>query len=254
MYRCSTPAKSGMGSCGTYEIHEELILPHVLRMLSEEMGDIEKLLTAPPEELVAPGRKRQAERPGLKKERDKLSTRIENAIAALYETNSKETRQRIDQDVIRMRIELKQLDAELEVKQEPDYRREELQALADWWREFEKGTVSVPTMGKKLSPVAHFHHDPFSEEGALLIDARVVNEALVTLGAEIRLRWKTRCVKLRNGKQQNRYELIGGRFRLGQQTGKFAGNNPVSFRKAPVEAPSNGNRDADRCDNRKGRG
>ena len=31
VYRCSTNAKVGMGTCGTYEVREELILPYVLR-------------------------------------------------------------------------------------------------------------------------------------------------------------------------------------------------------------------------------
>lgn len=257
VYRCSTSAKSGMRSCpsgGIPEIREELILPQVLKMLGEEVEDITKLLTSPPDDLVAPGRKRREQRDDRQEDREALNRKIDQAVENLLFATDARTRQMMDSKINALRKQLDEMDAALEVKHEPDYRRDELQAIADWWNEFTKRAVSLPMPPGKLPVEAHLYQDPFSETGALLIDARVVNEALHMLGAEVRLRWSKRSIKLPSGKQQNRYTLVGGRFLLGQQAGKVTGKNGVMFCKAGSVARCNGIRGGGRCDSRRGMG
>jgi hypothetical protein len=253
VYRCSTPAKTGMGTCGMYEMREELILPQVLTMLAEEIGDNQKLLTAPPEELVAPGRKRTAQRDDRQEERNMLARKIEQAVENLMFATDARTRQAIDSKVNALRKELDSLDEQLEVTQEPDYRREELQALAEWWADFENRAVTMPVGHVKVPhAVATFYQDRFREDRAIKVDARVVNEALHSLGTQVRLRWRSKTITLPGGKHQNRHKFVGGRFRLGQQTGKVAGKNGVMFCKAGVGALCNDIRAAGRFDNRMG--
>jgi len=255
VYRCSTPAKSGLGTCGTYEIHEDLILPYVLTMLAEEMDGIHNLLADPPEELVAPGRQRKAEKYFIHQERDALDAKITQAEENLLLASESRTRQNFDKMIAKMYKDLDQLDADLAEDQEPDYRPEELEALDAWWANLYATGLQVPVPGKR--PTGSLHHmsnvsvTDNTGDGKVLWDndgnevdeeqvfafanPRVVNEALHMLGAEVRLRWKTTRIKLRTGKEQNRYKLTGGRFRLGQRAGKIACKNGVTVCKAPFE-------------------
>ena len=61
---------------------------------------------------------------------------------------------------------------------------------------------------------------------------RAVNEALHSLGCEVRLRWKTEKITLPSGTCQNRHKLDRGRFRLGQSEGEIRerrGQNGIMF-------------------------
>jgi hypothetical protein len=104
--------------------------------------------------------------------------------------------------------------------------------LSAWWDDFQARAVSVPVPGKVHPVAATFYRDHESEEQAILLDARVVNEALHALGCEVRLRWKTERVTRRDGSQQNHYTLVAGRFRLGQRQGTIDPKRGVSYRKA----------------------
>lgn len=254
VYRCSTPAKSGMTTCGAYEVREELILPFVLRMLGEEIKDIQAMLTAPPDELCQPNKERDERREQVERERAELAAMIERAEDNILCIEDARTRQALDRKLTAMRDRLERLDAELATEPSTDnsYTREDLAALASWWDEFMARAVSVPVPGQ-WPLEAHFYQDPASEEGALLIDARVVNEALHALGAEVRLRWKTDKVMLSNGAVRNRYTLARGRFRLGQRQGQFSVKNGVRRYSARLEGPCNGTPGEDRCDTRKGK-
>lgn len=218
IYRCAGNSYNGAGTCKSYEIREELILPVVMRMLGEEITDLQKLLSSPPEELVRPNKRQREERAAKQRERDELEQRIQLAVRNIMFSDDARTRRDMDAELTKMRDTLERLDAELsEVPRVSGYSREDLAALNAWWEDFQKRAVSVPVPGK-WPKAALFHHDPFSDEGAVLLDARVVNEALHALGCEVRLRWRTDRVRLKNGKEGNRHTLVKGRFRLGQRT------------------------------------
>jgi site-specific DNA recombinase len=248
VYRCSTPAKTGAGTCGAYWISEDAILPYVLRALGEEISDVRKMLTAPPAEIRSPHRERVDQREQVKRERDSLAATISKAEDNLLRSNDARTRQSLDRKISEMRDELDRRDTALaEEVGGNGYSKDDVAALTAWWDEFNKNAVSVPVPTGKVDVVSNFHRDPFadnevdyeydgegnligaySDRTSLLMDARIVNEALHALGAEVRLRWATRKVTLSTGEVQNRYTLAGGRFRLGQRN--------VTLCKAPFAA------------------
>jgi DNA invertase Pin-like site-specific DNA recombinase len=247
VYRCSTPAKSGVGTCGTYEIREELILPIVLRKLGEEIQNVTEMLSRPPENLVHPNKERVVKREQILVEREALKQKISQGEENILFVKDARTRQSMDTLLTVLRNQLEKYDAELSTDEKPiaGWSPEDAEALGRWWEEFDKRAVSVPVPGE-LHPVTSFWQDPSREDQALLIDARVVNEKLHTIGMQVRLRWRTERVTLRNGKQQNRYSLICGRLRLGQRTER------VSFRKVPPSAACSGRSGANRRGSRRG--
>src|SRR5262249_20848800 len=114
--------------------------------------------------------------------------------------------------------------------------REEIEALAAWWEEFNRVAVSVPLPGP-LPPAALFYQDPASETAAVMVEARKVNEALLQLGCEVRLWWETETytsmtykekgkdgvVRQRGGVEKTHHVFARGRFKLGQHKGTFKG-------------------------------
>jgi DNA invertase Pin-like site-specific DNA recombinase/DNA-binding transcriptional MerR regulator len=247
VYRCSSNAKCGAGTCGTYEVSEALILPYVLRALGEEIKDIHRYLTDPPKELAHPREGQQDQRKELQQERVRLAAQIARAEENLLLVEDARTRKSLDARVTAMRDELEKLDGRL--ASEPErihgYTREEGDALMAWWNAFEKTALSVPVKGKQ-HPITAFYQDNFSDEQAILLNARKVNEALKDLGAEVRLWWTTKTITTKAGKSQNRYTLAKGRLRLGQKT--------VILRLARSAAPSSGTPGGCRCGSRRGRG
>lgn len=253
VYRCGTPAKSGIGTCGTFEVREEVILPFVMRLLGEEITDLRKLLSSPPDELREPNKVKADQRKQLEQDRQALSVRIEKSVERLLDIEDRDTRQALDRKISEMRTELREADAALAVKPTANgYSRRDLEALNAWWEDFEKHAVSVPVPGDP-SPECVFWQDPNSEEQAFMMDARRVNEALHALGCEVRLRWKTEQVTLPSGKVRTRHRLVKGRFRLGQKKGDFTGKNGVIKCNVPLGAACNGIAGGGRCGSRRGR-
>ena len=103
-----------------------------------------------------------------------------------------------------MREELAEIDQQLAAEPEKinGYTREELQALNDWWNDFEKRAVTVPIKAKKLPFHATFYQDPSREDQALMVNASVYNDELTKLGCEVRLWWSTRTVIIKKGKPE----------------------------------------------------
>jgi site-specific DNA recombinase len=236
VYRCSANQMLGRGTCEQWMVREDRILPFLLKLLGEELTDIKELLAAPPAELVAPNKQRAERQKRLQRDRDNLASKIKIARDSLYETSDKQTRKEIDRDITAMRDELTRIDAELVT--EPvgiGYNRADLEALTQWWEEFNTKAVSVPVNQKAYlkhgSMVAHLNQDPFKEEAAILVDPLAANEALRQLGTKVTLRWKTvdkgtkRCYKTPKGKRRylpsRQHVFAGGRFQLGQQKGKL---------------------------------
>ncbi len=224
VYRCSTPGKSGMGTCGAYEIREERILPFVLQLLGEELENFDPLMVNPPDELLPSNR--DEKRAELQEERDALAKRIEQAEENLLYATDPRTRKNFDVRVCRLRAELDQLDAQLNT---PTTRRgftdDEIEGLNTFWNRFHEDALSMPIPDGRADPwwicFQRPMHDSDAWERHIAVRPRQVNEILHMLGAEVRLRWNTQHVTLANGKTQNRYTLCRGRFRLSQKAGKI---------------------------------
>lgn len=254
VYRCSTPAKTGRGTCGMYWIDEKLILPQVLSMLAAEMTDLKQLLASPPEQLITPDRMRAGERAAQQVERDTLARRIEQAENDWISVDDERIRRSLVDKIGKLRNELDAMDANLIEVPEPGYQREELRAIAEWWEDFRSRAVSMPvTIDQNMALAGGLMQDRFADYSAILVDARNVNEALHSLGTEVRLRWRTRLHPLKNGKTQNRYDLVGGRFRLGQTSGRISESGGVILLKASVAGPSSDTRGGGRCGIRRGK-
>ena len=71
-YRCSTRIKKECKLGGKPELHEDFILPHVLRMLGEVLENPEKYLYAIPEQVSNPTKHLREEREQLQRDRDNL--------------------------------------------------------------------------------------------------------------------------------------------------------------------------------------
>lgn len=227
VYRCASPSHNG--TCQNYQVREEDILPYILKRLAEEVTSLRELVSAPPEELAAPSRKREGHRREVERERAKLAKQIDAATDNILLVTDKRTRADMDHKLTGLRDRLEQLDVEL--ADEPTtkgYTRAELDALNDWWRGYDERAVSMPdTVGGLL---ASFYRDPACDgaidrtpgaEHRVLVDPRKVNQALVALGCEVRLRWDTENYTTDKGKRRSKYRLSRGRFRLGQKRGNL---------------------------------
>lgn len=250
-YRCGSGAKTpGAQPCGSWQIAEDLILPFVLKLLAEEIDDVRKLLITPPEQLLVPDRFRSVlgmePADDRQDERKALVKKIELAERNAGLIVDVETVLALSRQIKTMRAELVALDEQLDSQSvsTDDYNAEELEALVAWWDEFKSTAVDVPVPLKKLKGVTSDQFN-WSSDGVLdreagdtkvlMANTRIVNEALHALGAEVRLRFKTKPVTLSTGRVEPRHFIVGGQFRLGQATGKIAGKNGVLFLKAPVE-------------------
>jgi hypothetical protein len=235
-----------MGSCGCYEIREELILPFVLKILGEEMARLGQRLEAPkcPIE-VRPAQDRQA---GLERQLAAIKNKIDRGAENLMLADDR-TRPIIDSKLKELWAEHDRLTAELNVPpddiEEQEYKT--LRSILAWWRTTgQKHLVKVPmptTDGEAPKTIKASH--------------RTVNEALHSLGCEVRLRWKTERITLPTGSVQNRHRLERGRFRLGQLSGEIrerrGQNGVVTFCISRFGAACNGTGAMCRRGSRRGR-
>jgi DNA invertase Pin-like site-specific DNA recombinase len=221
VYRCSDTWRHGRGSCPQHGVRQDALLPFLLQTLGQEIQDIKKLAAKPPEELLSASSKRREKKEQTQKERDALAKRIDKATLARIESEDKRTRQDYDKLITGWRDELEKLDVELAGEPGRTFIvvdgnemeiidvfgtemvvpiKEEIEALNAWWTEFEAKAVA---------------------SDGVLIDPRKINQTLRELGAEVRLRWETRERTSKRGNTVISHELVRGRFRLGQQTGKL---------------------------------
>ncbi|MCE9608497.1 MAG: recombinase family protein [Planctomycetia bacterium] len=249
VYRCSTPAKTGVGTCGTYEIREERILPTVLKLLGEEIRELERFYVQPPDELVFASDRRKASKAAAEQTRVQLLARIGRAEESLLDCSDRRTRQSLDGRITTMRDELEALEASVASLPQPSaFNRAEFEALSAWWSDFIKRALRMPVSHCLPEVVATFQVEPGDElPPELLVEPRVVNEVLHSLGAEVRLRWHTETVTMRNGKTRNRHRLHRGRMRLGRK-------KSVTFYRARPAGPSSCSACGHRCGSRMGKG
>ena len=222
-YRCSGSSQRGLGTCPQYRVREDDILPFVLRMLGKEITDLRAMLSGPPENLRSPYKERAELRRQAEQERQDLADRIEKAEEAILDCEDKRTRQSLDKKVSAMRDELDRLEAILAAEPKDNgYSREDLAALSAWWEKFWARAVSMPVSAEKnLDFYMGLRQDPFADESAILVEPRNVNDALLGLGTEVRLRWRTERYRSRTGAEHTRHVLARGRFRLGQRKGNL---------------------------------
>jgi hypothetical protein len=257
VYRCITPTRKGMGTCGTFEIREELILPVVWKMLVETMeGGPEKLRPTPPGHLKSSDNDRKDDRAECEAALGELNRKIDLAEDNLLSATDERTLKSLDTKISQMRDERERLLSELNRKEETAYQQEEWEALERWFTENYKKCIRVlvegvvPDNEYYFSNVVVTEHTKagtilWSDDGRKLkkeqvqafVDPRAVNDLLHAAGARVCLTWKTYEVTLSNGKKQNRHEFRYGTFQLGQQTGKLVEKNGVMLSKERFGAP-----------------
>jgi protein-tyrosine-phosphatase len=262
-YRCNSRALKGVGACpsgGTPEMREDRILPIVMRLFGESLRDISEYLTATPDELTSPNKHQREEQKQLEQDIAKLESQIDQASNNLAAVDDKRIRQKLVDLISKMCDEQEQKKAQLKLdnSSKPVYlkdrvtgkritindpwTRDQLNAVTQFREKFEKEAISVPIPlakmdeGEKL--MAHFHRDVFAEFKVdydpnceyVMLDRRVVNEALRTLGAEVRLRWRTRKVTMMEGTVRNSYTPLSGRFRLDRFDERISLKDGVTYR------------------------
>ena len=217
-YTCPTNIRHGGGRCGNYRIAEAKILPFVLKVLGEEIEKLDLPLQPPkcPIEL-RPSKDHRAQ---IEKDITDLDAKIDQADTNVMFVSNPESRESIDRKIIALRRERKRLEAEL--KTDPDDAKEveylRMREVLAWWRKVGwKQIVDVPLPTKKGG-----------KPKDIQASYRAINEALVALGCQIRLRWKTEKVTLKTGKLRNKYTLLRGRLRLGQRDVMFRNPRPVT--------------------------
>ena len=230
VYRCGSNGNKGKDACENYQIREREILPFLLGLLGGELEDIGKMLSEPPEHLRSPKKHKREKREQTELRIETLTKQIATAEKNLLFVEDGRTRKSLDKQVTELRDELERLESLLtEEKPTKGYSKDELQALKEWWQDFEEKAVSVPIPKERQAIVPDhaywFHRDrEYFEELYLRMDPRAVNNALMELGTEVRLAWETEGYKTQNGVARKRHNLSGGRFRLGQKKGKIPRN------------------------------
>ena len=215
VYRCTSSGVKGKDSCGNYQIREDVILPFLMKMLGEELADIEQLLTTPPKKLRQPRQHAKERKADLQKRREELTTQLKIAVEKSL-TDDAMVRKIADDIIKEKTAELSAVEAELEADAGPvdGYSKQELDALQSWYAAFEESGVSIPVKGHTMKTI--FHKSPHCSEDAVLVDPRRLNQCLMELGARVDLSWKTE-----KREKANRYFLANGRFRLGQREGSL---------------------------------
>jgi len=225
VYRCGANVNRGSGSCGSRQVREDVVLPFVMKKLSELLGQrVEELLSSPPADVLAPAQERRQADSAQRRQRDELARKIDTGTERILDVADKLTRQALDRRISAMREELAQLDLQLGAVQEQQagYTPDELKALREWWKSYCDKGVKVPIDAKKLStmkpiPLWAYSYRRNPDEEAVVADPRAVNDSLAHLGCEVRLRWETRQVPTQNGKVMTRHVVTRGRFRIDGQ-------------------------------------
>jgi hypothetical protein len=235
IYKCKTNEQFGTGACGHRQVREDVILPFILKILGEEITNLETMIPAPPESLTQANKDRAEQRKHSEKEREKLAKQIAKAEENLLFCEDARTRKSLDARISTMRDELDKLDTELSTPADPDFSQDDIAALAEWWRDFKTKAVGIPlpanaticgmeraapdtVVGNQVRVKLTFVPP---EQCVLPVDPLTVNRALLQLGCEVRLRWETVRWTSSKGIEHNKYVLKRGRFRLGQREGKL---------------------------------
>ncbi len=239
VYRCSANHVLGKGSCGNHQVREDEMLPFIVRLLGEEMKSLKALAQSPPEELTEPHKERGDRRKEAERDHKNLAERIDKAEKNLLDVEDKRTRQSLDKRVAEMRDELDRLAAELAVPADTGtgLSAEDIDAIVRWREGFERTAVGIVIDFEQALKLSWFDGetefliiDHETEYAELRVDPIQLNELLHRFGCEVRLLWETQKQTTKSGGEMVRHELVRGRFRLGQQSGKL----PRYVLKAPT--------------------
>jgi hypothetical protein len=166
----------GKGSCRQWSVREDWLLPQLIAKLKVSLRD---LVTEAPKELVQPPRK--IDRKRIERDKARLNQRIAVAVERVMEPEtSRETRQDINKRLDEMRDELRRLDAKLAAPEPNGLTNEQLEALLQFWDEFNKTAMSLPVSADEdlarhggpdgiLLDGTVIAHDP-DDSSAVLID------------------------------------------------------------------------------------
>lgn len=253
-YRCPSNAKTGAGSCGYFAIREETVLDVVVQMMAKEF---EKLKVDGPKPPTEDG---TANVDHVKRDIEHTERKIDNATNLLIEDGHDERiKQSINQKLAGLYTELDDLRTELaELLANGDSDRDR-EILLGWWDDFRKDAVSIPIEGaaalarakaiaRKTIAKSDLRTSPLrkTKDGwTLKITQRAFNEALVSVGCEVRVTWERTVKKCRNGSTVPRNVVRELALKLGE--------NMPSFCNAPVEAECNCSYVVGRCGIRMGK-
>jgi DNA invertase Pin-like site-specific DNA recombinase len=212
VYRCNARARGVR--CRQYQIRESAILPFLVERLGREVDSLSHLATLPPEELTAPDREKEKARGRLQADRDRLAAKVERAEVNLLELTDPRNVKALEATLSGWRDELDRLDSELAVPPtRGGFTQEQVEALARWHEEFAAQAIQVVGKWGEVRQVGVGESAMLvTSKEIVLAEPRKVNDALLTVGCEVRLRFQE------TGKP---CPLLSGRFRLGQQKGNL---------------------------------
>jgi hypothetical protein len=211
-YRCCDASHHGncKGSCPQRSVREDWLLPRLIEKLKVE---VEEIISHPPDELIHP-RKNEQDKKQLQRDRDKLAKKIEMNVDELMNESDRETRQSISKRITAMRAELKQFDADLASKDDVGakmgWSKEQIDAISNWWDEFEAVTTKLPILGANYEKYCkslglRLLQAEDCEQAAIKIDARrvrqIIHQKLQEAGVKVSLRWRE------TGKPCPRYKI-----------------------------------------------
>jgi site-specific DNA recombinase len=218
VYKCS--GKERARPCFAPQVRESAIVPFILETLQEEviesglMDGIIPELPMPPEHLTQAHRQRAKERERTQARRDKLAAQLDRAERNLLLADDDATFKRLHGHLVTMQDELDQLEAELALDLPTDGPTdEEREALRRWWDAWSKDAIRIPT--KFRADTGEWLDTTYP------VDPAAANAALMAVGAEFRLRFRSEQVPTRAGGTRRRNVLVAGRFKLGQSQDKL---------------------------------
>lgn len=247
-YRCPTNAKTGAGSCGYYVIKEQAVLDIVVEMMGKHF---DKLNVTP---LTSPTLDGTANVDQVKIEIEHTERKIDNAANVLIdEGHDKRTRELVNKKLEALYVELDDLNGELEELMVSGDSERDGEILLNWWNDFREEAVAVPitssgslkhakAIARKTVKDTGHRTNPLTrtKQGwALKITQRAMNEALVSIGCEVKVTWDRVTKKCKNGSTVPRNVVTELNMKLGE--------NVPSFCTVPVAEEYNGSRDAGRC-------
>jgi len=120
-----------------------------------------------------------------------------------------------------MRDELDRLKAELTVPEivHTGMTEAEYDALDRWYADLYRRSVTVLVPKNRKAPWPA-HAMPDSDRLHMPADARLINEALITLGVKVKLWWKAT-----GGTPYKRHQVAKGSFEIGEKSGQIEGDN-----------------------------
>lgn len=222
-YRCS----ASRGTCPAWQVHEDWILPFILKTLGEEIASLQHLLTDAPADINMDQARRRGK---LQAERDRLAKEIERGKKNLLLVDDAGLVSDLNAMLLQKRNDLAKLDADLIAAQEPESSKEQAEALAAWWDDFQKNALEMPVTPEKL--LGH-SVDPAECDLtglAVSVDPMKVNAALKDLGARVSLLWKARFDEATG---RTFYDLApkAGTFKLGARGGPLS---PLNLAYSPA--------------------